>query len=187
MRTCFPFVMYVLTHYPEMFSPNLFRHLQHGLCLCFTRDGRLARITRHSPFSWGQDSYTTKGRLYLVTPSYHLTVSTLSFCPHGLLHCMRIGTNFSTRIRLAEMVFSTTQVSHTSRHATPKHASWFNMAEIEIGVMDRQCIGGRLASEAMLKSEVAAWKRRRNQAQTRIEWEFTRQDADHKLSRHYVS
>src|SRR3989337_4313014 len=82
----------------------------------------------------------------------------LSFYSHGLLHCMRIGTNFSTRIRLAEMVFSTTQVSHTSRHATPKHASWFNMAEIEIGVMDRQCIGGRLASEAMLKSEGAAWK-----------------------------
>ena len=72
-------------------------------------------------------------------------------------------------------------------HYTPKHASWLNMAEIEIGVMDRQCIGGRLASEAMLKSEVAAWKRRRNQAQTRIEWKFTRQDADHKLSRHYVS
>ena len=61
------------------------------------------------------------------------------------------------------------------------------MAEIEIGVMDRQWIWGRLASEAMLKSEVAAWKRRRNQAQTRIEWKFTRQDADHILSRHYVS
>jgi len=47
-------------------------------------------------------------------------------------------------------------------HYTPKHASWLNMAEIEIGIMDRQCIGGRLASEAMLKSEVAAWKHRRN-------------------------
>ena len=72
-------------------------------------------------------------------------------------------------------------------HYTPKHASWLNMAEIEIVVMDRQCIGGKLASEAMLKSEVATWKRRRNQAQTRIEWKFTRQDADHKLSRHYIS
>jgi len=72
-------------------------------------------------------------------------------------------------------------------HYTPKHASWLNMAEIEIGVMDRQCIGGRLPSEAMLRSEVAAWKHRRNQAKTRIEWKFTRQDADDKLSRHYVS
>ncbi|MBM2834323.1 MAG: hypothetical protein HW406_1484 [Candidatus Brocadiaceae bacterium] len=64
-------------------------------------------------------------------------------------------------------------------HYTPKHASWLNMAEIEIGVMDRQCIGHWLASEAMLQSEVTTWKHRRNQAQTRIEWKFTRQDADH--------
>lgn len=71
-------------------------------------------------------------------------------------------------------------------HYTPKHASWLNMAEIEIGVMDRQCIGGRLPSESMLRSEVAAWKHRRNQAKAKIEWKFTRQDADDKLSRHYV-
>lgn len=54
-------------------------------------------------------------------------------------------------------------------HYTPKHASWLNMAEIEIGIMDRQCAGRRLASEAMLQSEVTAWKHRRNQAQARIE------------------
>ena len=72
-------------------------------------------------------------------------------------------------------------------HYTPKHASWLNMAEIEIGVMDRQCIGGRVPSEAMLRSEVAAWKHRRNQAKARIEWKFTRQEADDKLSRHYIS
>ena len=62
-----------------------------------------------------------------------------------------------------------------------------NMAEIEIGIMDRQCTGHRLASEAMLQSEVTAWKHRRNQAQARIEWKFTRQDAGHELSMHYVS
>ena len=71
-------------------------------------------------------------------------------------------------------------------HYTPKHASWLNMAEIEIGVMDRQCIGGRLPNEAIIMSEVAAWKHRRNQAKAKIEWKFTRQDADDKLSRHYV-
>jgi len=61
------------------------------------------------------------------------------------------------------------------------------MAEIEIGIMDRQCTGRKLAREAMLQSEVTAWKNRRNQAQARIEWKFTRQDAGHKLSMHYVS
>jgi hypothetical protein len=72
-------------------------------------------------------------------------------------------------------------------HYTRKHASWLNMAEIEIGIMDRQCTGHRLASEEILMSEVAAWKQRRNQAKATIDWRFTRQDADQKLSRHYVA
>lgn len=47
-------------------------------------------------------------------------------------------------------------LARVALHYTPKHASWLNMAEIEIGVMNRQCIGGRLPSEAILMSEVAA-------------------------------
>jgi hypothetical protein len=72
-------------------------------------------------------------------------------------------------------------------HYTPKHASWLNMAEIEIGIMDRQCTGRRLPNEQTLRSEVVAWIGRRNQARSTIDWKFTRQDADQKLSRHYVS
>jgi hypothetical protein len=72
-------------------------------------------------------------------------------------------------------------------HYTPKHASWLNMAEIEIGIMDRQCTGCRLPNEQALTSEVVAWTDRRNQARSTIDWKFTRQDADRKLYRHYVS
>jgi hypothetical protein len=72
-------------------------------------------------------------------------------------------------------------------HYTPKHASWLNMAEIEIGILDRQCTRQRIGEEARLRSEVLAWEHRRNQARCRIEWKFTRQDADRKLSRHYVT
>jgi DDE superfamily endonuclease len=72
-------------------------------------------------------------------------------------------------------------------HYTPKHASWLNMAEIEIGIMERQCIGRRIGSETRLCVEVQAWERHRNQAQRRIEWKFTRQDADQKLCHHYVT
>jgi len=72
-------------------------------------------------------------------------------------------------------------------HYTPKHASWLNMAEIEIGILDRQCIGGRIGDEARLRTEVLAWEKRRNQDRCRIEWKFTRQDADRKLSRHYIT
>ena len=71
-------------------------------------------------------------------------------------------------------------------HDTPKHASWLNMAEIEIGVMERQCTGRRMGTEPTLKSEVSAWEQRRNEAKATIQWKFTRQDADVKLSRHYV-
>jgi len=72
-------------------------------------------------------------------------------------------------------------------HYTPKHASWLNMAELEIGIMDRQCTGRRLESAALLASEVAAWQNRRNEEHRGIQWKFTRQDADRKLSRHYVT
>jgi hypothetical protein len=70
---------------------------------------------------------------------------------------------------------------------TPKHASWLNMAEIEINIMDRQCTGGRIANKKILKNEVKKWSRSRNKRKCTIEWKFTRQDADKKLSKHYVS
>ena len=78
-------------------------------------------------------------------------------------------------------------LSRLEFHYTPKHASWLNMAEIEIGILDRQCIGRRIGQESLLRSGLFAWQRRRNQGPCRIEWKFTRQDADQKLSRHYVT
>lgn len=72
-------------------------------------------------------------------------------------------------------------------HYTPKHASWLNMAEIEIGILDRQCLDRRLPNRTLLTAEVAAWQQRRNAEVCRIKWTFTRQDADRKMGQHYVS
>lgn len=72
-------------------------------------------------------------------------------------------------------------------HYTPKHASWLNMAEIEIGILERQCTGRRLGSEAILVTEIAAWQERRNTEGRTIEWKFTAQDAERKLGHHYVT
>ena len=72
-------------------------------------------------------------------------------------------------------------------HYTPKHASWLNMAEIEIGVLSRQCLDRRIGSRQQLQSEIDAWQQARNAEQRTIEWNFTRQDADRKLGHHYVS
>ena len=72
-------------------------------------------------------------------------------------------------------------------HYTPKHASWLNMAEIEISIMERQCLGRRLMDQATARREIRAWQRQRNAARRGIDWTFTRQEADRRLSRHYVS
>ena len=82
---------------------------------------------------------------------------------------------------------ATALLSRVVFHYTPKHASWLNMAEIEIGILDRQCLNRRLPSRAILDVEVNAWQVRRNAGQRGIAWRFTRQDADEKMARHYVS
>lgn len=69
---------------------------------------------------------------------------------------------------------------------TPKHASWLNMAEIEINIMGKQCIGGRIESKEKIETDVRIWSKQRNKEKIKIDWKFTRQDADIKLSKHYV-
>jgi len=70
-------------------------------------------------------------------------------------------------------------------HYTPKHASWLNMVEIEIGVMVSQCLDRRIPSKEMLVKEVKAWERRRNRDKSRINWLFTVDRARKKLGRAY--
>jgi transposase len=70
-------------------------------------------------------------------------------------------------------------------HYTPKHASWLNMVEIEIGVMVSQCLDRRIATKAILVKEVKAWERRRNRDKSRIKWLFTLERAREKLGRAY--
>jgi hypothetical protein len=72
-------------------------------------------------------------------------------------------------------------------HYTPKHASWLNQAELEIGIMEKQCTGRRMATAALVAAEVAAWQHRRNVEKRGINWKFTREKADQKLGRHYVT
>ena len=72
-------------------------------------------------------------------------------------------------------------------HYTPKHASWLNMAEIEIGILSRQCLDRRIQSRQLLEREVDAWQHDRNECKRTIEWSFTRQDADRKIGSNYVS
>jgi hypothetical protein len=70
-------------------------------------------------------------------------------------------------------------------HYTPKHASWLNMVEIEIGVLKSQCLSRRIEVRAKLVSEIAAWERQRNDSGARIKWMFTTKKARAKMARTY--
>ena len=70
-------------------------------------------------------------------------------------------------------------------HFTPKHASWLNMVEIEIGVMVRQCLDRRISNKATLIAEVALWERRSNAENATIKWLFTVDRARQKLGKAY--
>ena len=72
-------------------------------------------------------------------------------------------------------------------HYTPKHGSWLNMAEIELGILAAQCLDRRLADRSTLEHEVAAWEAARNAAVQPIHWRFTTADARLKLHHLYPS
>ena len=72
-------------------------------------------------------------------------------------------------------------------HYTPKHGSWLNMAEIELGVLSRQCLDRRIPGQEILEHETEAWQDRRNRDAIRVEWRFTTQDARIKLKSLYPS
>jgi len=72
-------------------------------------------------------------------------------------------------------------------HYTPKHGSWLNMAEIELSVLQRQCLNRRLPTQEALAAEVVAWEQERNSAKAGIDWRFTTKDARIKLKHLYPS
>ncbi len=70
-------------------------------------------------------------------------------------------------------------------HYTPKHASWLNMAELELSVLARQCLSRRIPDSATLAAEVKAWQDARNRDRVRIDWCFKVADARKKMRRVY--
>jgi hypothetical protein len=72
-------------------------------------------------------------------------------------------------------------------HYTPKHGSWLNRAELELRVLQHQCLDRRIPDEAMLTREIAACEHQRNTEQATIDWRFSVSDARKKLKRLYPS
>ena len=72
-------------------------------------------------------------------------------------------------------------------HYTPKHRSWLDMAESELGVLATQCLDRRIPDKTKLTEEVAAWQENRNKHHAKADWQFTTADARIKLKRLYPS
>jgi hypothetical protein len=74
---------------------------------------------------------------------------------------------------------------HFEWHYTPEHGSWLNMAEIELSVLNRQCLARRISDKDSLSAEVSAWETSRNDVKVQIDWQFRTGDARIKLKRLY--
>ena len=72
-------------------------------------------------------------------------------------------------------------------HYTPKHGSWLDMAESELGVLSTQCLDRRIPDKKTLIKEIAAWEKYRNKHHTKADWQFTTDDARIKLKHLYPS
>ena len=72
-------------------------------------------------------------------------------------------------------------------HYTPKHGSWLDLAESELGVLSAQCLDRRIPDQQTLSDEIAAWEHDRNAQNTKSDWHFTTKDARTKLNRLYPS
>jgi hypothetical protein len=72
-------------------------------------------------------------------------------------------------------------------HYTPKHGSWLDMAEIELGILSQQCLSRRIDNIEELREETTAWEKNRDAAEVKVNWQFTTADARTKLKSLYPS
>jgi hypothetical protein len=72
-------------------------------------------------------------------------------------------------------------------HYTPKHGSWLDMAEIELGILNRQCLSQRIDNIEALRRQTRTWEKRRDAAKVKVNWQFTTANARTKLKRLYPS
>lgn len=91
--------------------------------------------------------------------------------------------NAVTLIEIFGKVEADRILSRVRFHHTPAHASWLNMAEIEIGILENQCLDRRIPDEFSLGKETVAWETHRNDQKATIQWSFTREKAEKTFSK----
>ena len=157
-----------------------YEYVRHGtanifMAIEFKAGKRTARVTsRRTKRDFAKFIKHLVERIYPKAECLQLVVDNLNTHNESSLYEM-YGSEEAERI-LSKIKF----------HYTPVHASWLNVAEIEIGVMDTECTRRRIPDKGTLRKEVIAWSKRRNKRKMKINWRFTKQKADEKLSAYYV-
>jgi len=158
-----------------------YEYVRRGTCNLFvavepSAGQRTVRVTEH------------RGKADFVAFARHLIehVYRSARCVHLVLDNLNIHMRKSFEDVLGKRA-ATRLLRRVRFHYTPKHASWLNMAEIEIGMLTCQCLARRLPDRDAVAREVAAWQLHRNAERTTIRWTFTRKEADRKLGLHYVA
>lgn len=156
-----------------------FEYVRHGVCALFMAVEPLAgwRAVKVSPRRTKTDFATTVRDLlehrYPAAEQLVLVLDNLNTHTIGALY--EAFPPAEAR-RLAERL---------ELHSTPKHGSWLNVAEIELSVLSRQCLGRRIPTIEQLEAETLAWARDRNRLGSSVDWQFTTDDARIKLKRLY--
>lgn len=134
---------------------------------------RVSIRERKTKLDWAEEIH------HLLTTDYPDAEKVLLVCDN--LNTHKVGSlydNFSPTIArsLAERL---------EIHFTPKHGSWLNIAECELSVFSRQCLGSRIGKKSTLVRRSNAWMKSRNESQLRVDWQFTNDKARTKLKRLY--
>lgn len=148
-----------------------YEYVRNGTANCFVsvepKAGR-RRVTvteRRTKADFAREISVLVTRWYRTATRIHLVLDNLN--THGP---QALVETFGTR-RAAPLL------RKLAFHHTPVHASWLNMAEIEVSILARQCLNRRIPTCKELRREVSAWQRRRNRQKAQIHWRFTRKDA----------
>lgn len=138
-------------------------------------NGRIFVKDNHNRLSWAEVIWYIAEQMYPQAEKITIVEDNLSAHKPSALYEIMEAEQARRILRRIEFV------------PTPKHGSWLNVAEIELGLLKRLGIAQRVGSRQELETQIEAYQRKRNAKQVKIDWHFTSADARVKLKRLYPS
>lgn len=157
-----------------------YEYIRHGMVNIFManeplKGRRLVEITEYKKKDWANfllrisdEMYPKAKNIRLVMDNYSTHVASAFYETFVPEEAKRLRDRF-------EFIF------------TPKHGSWLNMAEIELHVLNSQCLNRHISTVKEIRREVKAWQNHRNNKLSKIDWQFTNEKSRIKLKRLYPS